>query len=63
MEIKKSYNLKYRPDQFSTLAAAKRWADRCEKPHQVILGDNGKYWVVCPADAAKLQKAGLEYAQ
>ena len=28
----------------------------------VMLGDNGKFWVACFADAQKLQKAGYEIA-
>jgi hypothetical protein len=27
----------------------------------VMLGE-GAFWVVCPADAARLEKAGFEYA-
>lgn len=48
--------------EFSSLGAAKRWASGCNKMHLVILGDNEKYWVVTPADAERLVKAGYEYA-
>lgn len=33
------------------------------KPQRVILGDDMKFWVVCPADAERLYRAGYEYAE
>ena len=42
----------------------RRWAldamYRAERPMRTILGDNGKYWVVTPADAERLVAAGYE---
>ena len=32
------------------------------KPHRVMLGDDGRYWVVTPADASRLERWGHEYA-
>jgi len=29
---------------------------------RVMLGDDGRFWVVTPADASRLEKAGYEYA-
>jgi hypothetical protein len=49
-------------DQFSTLEAASRWANNCIKLHIVMLGDNGKYWVVNFANAQVLQKLGYQIA-
>lgn len=50
-----------RVDRYSTpalaLSAAKKWGHPC----WLILGDDGKVWVVNPADAARVNKAGLEY--
>jgi hypothetical protein len=60
--IKTTLGLKNNIDQFSCPAAAQRYANRCEKLHIVMLGDNGKFWVACFADAQKLQKAGYEIA-
>jgi hypothetical protein len=37
--------------------------DKMLKPHRVMLGDDGYFWIVCPADATKLEKAGYEYAE
>lgn len=43
---------------------ANNYANRCIKPHWVVLGDNdgenGEYWVVTPADAQRLERAGYE---
>jgi len=52
--------LKYRPDVFTDLATAKRCAEKCIKPHVVIMVDNNKFWVVCFADAQILEKQGYE---
>jgi hypothetical protein len=32
------------------------------KPSRVMLGDDGKFWVVRPVDANRLEVAGYEYA-
>lgn len=60
--IKTAYNLRYRPAIMSSLSAAHANAARCLKTHVVILGDNGKYWVVSLSDAQRLQKHGYEIA-
>ncbi len=61
-EVKAVYNLRHTPRVTSSRAAAFEWAEGCEKLHFVILGDDCKFWVVCPADASKLINAGYEYA-
>jgi len=61
--IKDTYNLRYKPSIISRLDLAVKNAERCIKPHIVMLGDNGKYWVVCPSDAERLRKNGYEDAQ
>ncbi len=60
--IKETYNLRHLPDMFNTLQAATNWAEDCNTPKRVILGDNGLFWLVCPADARLLVEAGYEYA-
>lgn len=49
---------------FRNLSLAQSYADRCVKPHWIVLGDNdgenGEYWVVTPADAQRLEHAGYE---
>ena len=49
---------------FSNLELANFYADRCVKPHWIVLGDHdgdvGEYWVVTPADAQRLERAGYE---
>lgn len=52
--------LKHKPDVFTNLAAAKRYAERYIKPHVVMMGGKGKFWVVCFADAQRLEKQGYE---
>lgn len=59
--LKSIYNLRYEPTVMSTERAAKSWADHSTKLQLIVLGDNGKFWVCCPADAGKLVKAGYEY--
>ena len=56
--LKYLYGLRYNVDILSTLEGAKRFVKRSEKPMCIILGDNTKYWVVCFADAQKLQTKG-----
>jgi len=36
--------------------------ERCSVPMRVILGDDDLFWVVTPADAARLVSAGYELA-
>ena len=36
--------------------------ERCSAPMRVILGDDDMFWVVTPADAERLLRAGYELA-
>jgi hypothetical protein len=38
------------------------FASHAAKSQRVMLGDDGRYWVVTPADAARLERMGYEYA-
>ena len=38
-------------------------ADRSGKGRAVLLGDDGRYWVVTLADAARLERWGYEFAR
>ena len=62
-EIKKTYNLKYRPDIFSSRDAAFRRAEKDVKFSVVMLGENEKFLVVCFADAQRLAKQNFELAK
>lgn len=53
-------NLKYQPDKFRSRELAFSCATR--RGWCVMLGDDGRYWVVCLADAARLEAAGYEWA-
>ena len=48
--------------RFSTLEAAKAFADRCEKIHMIVLGDHDEYWVGLPTITEWLVKNGYAYA-
>lgn len=46
--------------EFTSLEAAWDMVNRAKKPQRIILGDAPFYWVVNPADAQRLVKAGYE---
>lgn len=50
---------------FRNFELAVGYASRCVKTHWVVLGDNdgdgdSEYWVVSPADAQRLERAGYD---
>lgn len=67
-DLQKALGLRYEPIAFSTLERARSYAARCERPRWVVLGDvdeeagTATAWVVCPADATKLERVGYEIA-
>ena len=52
--------------RFNTLASASSFANRATYPMRIVLGDHdgerGEFWVVTPADASRLERAGYEMA-
>ena len=62
MKLKKDLGLRNRPTRFSNRDLAFNYAENCEKPRNVILGCDNKFWVVCFADTSKLLKQGYEFA-
>ena len=56
----KALGLRYTPEVFRDEANAHRSAAR-QRAGVVMLGEDA-FWVVCLADAARLEKAGFEYA-
>ena len=60
---KQMMNLRYEPSKYSRRELAFNSLKHCVKPHRVMLGCDNKYWVVCPADAARLERLGYEYAE
>ena len=60
--IRRKFGLRHEPIFVHDRAAAFEIAAHCLKPHRIILGDDERFWVVCPADAAKLSEIGYEYA-
>ena len=52
--------------RFNTLASATGFANRATNPMRIVLGDHdgerGEFWVVTPADASRLERAGYELA-
>ena len=59
---KNTLQLKYEPYKFVNRENAFKWANNSLKPQRVMLGCDGRFWVVCPADAARLEKLDYEYA-
>lgn len=55
-------------NKIQTLKYSEEWkarevASRTDKPQMIILGDDGRFWLVCLADGEKLLKAGYETLQ
>jgi len=61
--FKNELGLRNNIDMLTNRDSAFRYADNCKKPHVVMLGCNGLFWVVCFADAQKLSKRGYEIAK
>jgi len=60
--MKKQLGLRREPDMVSNGENAISYSRTCIKAKMVILGDDCKFWVCCPADASRLNKLGYEYA-
>ncbi len=46
---------------FRNLTLARNYIARCVKLHCIVLGELiGEYWVVTPADASRLERAGFD---
>ena len=52
-----------KPYKFSSWALAQSFIERCRKIYMIILGDDDKFWIVTPADAMRLEKAGYQIAR
>jgi hypothetical protein len=52
-----------RADRFLDRGNAFSYADGASKHLRVMLGDDGRYWVATPADSARLERLGYEYAR
>ena len=48
--------------KFTSRTQAFRFSGGTLVPTRVMLGDDGRYWVVSPANASRLERAGYEYA-
>jgi hypothetical protein len=46
--------------KFKDLGLAESFVNRCSYPMRIVMGDHPMYWVVTPADAQRLVKAGYE---
>lgn len=51
-----------RVEIYSTLTLAQSAASMAVKSLWVMLGDSGKFWVATPADCARLERAGYDFA-
>jgi hypothetical protein len=54
--------IKQRAHRFVSRDLAIISAARAIKPERVMLGDDGKFWLVTPADASRLEAMGFEHA-
>jgi len=61
--LKETFGLRNNVDVLQNRESAFRYAEKCNKLHEVILGDNNQFWVVCFSDAQRLVKAGYETAK
>ena len=48
--------------RFRNFGNAQNWVDHGVKPQRIMLGDDERFWVVTPADAARLERQGYEFA-
>ena len=52
--------------RFNTLLSATKCVEIATKPHRIVHGDpdseRREFWVVTPADASRLERAGYELA-
>lgn len=46
--------------KFRELGLALSFQERCLRPMRLVLGDDEMFWVVTPADAARLERGGYE---
>jgi len=53
--------LRYTPAVYASLDLARQSTAHAAQSQAVMLGE-GAFWVVCMADAAKLEAAGFEWA-
>lgn len=62
----KAYSLRHQPDRFSCLEAARIALAFYVKMHMIVEVDENQtvfkagYYVVCPADASRLERAGYK---
>ena len=60
--VQTALDLRHTPIVFRDGGLAKNFAASCVKPQRVMLGCDGKFWIVCPADAERMNRSGYEYA-
>lgn len=64
--FQKAYRLRYQPDRYNGLEAARTGLAFCVKPHMIVEVDENQtdfkagYYMVCPADASRLERAGYK---
>jgi hypothetical protein len=49
--------------RFTSRELAFGYAHRAERPLWVMLGDDGRFWVTTPANCARLEKMGYDWAE
>ena len=60
--LKEKLNLRHLPIEYQSLGLAREFIYGAFKTYMIILGENARFWICCPADAEKLARNGYEYA-
>ena len=47
--------------KFTSFQTAQNFANRCEKLHMILMGDDNRFWVGLPRYTEFLNKLGYEY--
>lgn len=64
--FQKAYGLRYQPDRYNGLEAARIGLAFCVKTNMIVEVDENQtefksgFYVVCPADASRLERAGYK---
>ena len=62
MDAKLYQEIRQRAGRFVSRELAITHSATTHKPTRVMLGDDGRYWVVTPADAEAMDRMGFEHA-
>jgi hypothetical protein len=61
-QLQEKLGLRYRPQRFLNRVLAITCSNNTTKASDVMLGCDGRYWVVCLSDASRLYRQGYQFA-